>query len=196
MEDLPGDASTQETQAPLATHMSKETAAIDSLDTHSSASTPLRRLRRRRRSVRRRLFDSILPFAVLVGLTIFAAGVVRIVEMGAAGQSKRSSIPPREHVSRKSQPSFNYELAQAEYEELMRQNADGRNRHPKARNQVAYQLSLQVEAQRDLMLSKGLMKSASANDVMDWTLFEMSGSPRSGPEAQSAEAPSARVEQP
>ena len=127
MEEFSGDAPLASTQASQVTQTSKETAAIDALDSSPIPAPPRRRIRRRRRSVRRRLFDSILPFAVLVGLTLFAAGVVRIVESGAAGQSKRSSIPPRERAGQTSQPSFDYALAQAEYEELMRQHADGRD---------------------------------------------------------------------
>jgi hypothetical protein len=126
--------------------------------------------------VSRRLLAGILPFAILIGLTVFAVGVVRIVEVGAARESRMSSVPLSQVVRRTSQPSFDYELAQAEYEEMMRQHASGRNRNPKTQNQVAYQLSLQIEAQRDLSLAKGLPRSTSSSDVMDWALFENKGS--------------------
>jgi len=168
VEDLSSEAPKQPT------HMSKESTAISALDTQPIAPHRPRRVRRRRRSVRRRLFDSILPFAVLIGLTVFAVGMVRIVEMGAAGQSKRRSVPLSEKTRQVPTSTFDYELAQAEYEELMRQHASGRNRTPKPQNQVAYQLSLQIEAQRDLSLVKGLPKSAASADVMDWALFDQS----------------------
>lgn len=181
MENFSSDAPAQ------STHLSKEAVAISALDTTPIASRPPRRTRRRRRSVRRRLFESILPFAVLVGLTVFAVGVVRIVEIGAAGQSKMRSVPLSEIARQTRQPAFNYELAQAEYEEMMRQHASGRNGNPKVQNQVGYQLSLQIEAQRDLSLAKGLPNSASSNDVMDWALFENSGrTPRSAPKGSVA----------
>jgi len=153
---------------------SKEAAAISTLDSSSTLRTPPRRMRRRRRSVRRRLFDSVLPFAILIGLTLFAVGMVRIVELGAAGQSRPSSATRSETAGRTPKSSFNYELAQAEYEALMRQHAGGRIQNPKLQNQVSYQLSLQIDAQRDLSLAQGLSSSAASNDVMDWTLFERS----------------------
>ncbi len=160
--------------------MSKESAAITVLDAEPIAPHRPRRVRRRRRSVRRRLFDSIVPFAVLIGLTVFAVGVVRIVEIGAAGQSKRRSVPASESAGYALQPKFDYELAQSDYEDLMRQHASGRNHKPKVQNQAGYQLSLLIEAQRDLSLVKGLPKSTASADVMDWALFEQSSvNPRS-----------------
>lgn len=158
-------------------HQSKEAAALSSLDVKSLALPQRRRVRRR--SQRRRLIDGMMPLCILTGLTVFAGGLVQVVEIGAAGQSKAASnvvAEPLEVVARP-EPSFDYHQgAQDAYRDMMRQNAAARRntQRPAAMNQVAYQLSLQLEAQRELTESFATLepKTPSAVGEIDWSLLE------------------------
>jgi hypothetical protein len=159
-------------------HQSKEAAALSSLDVKSLALPQRRRVRRRRRSLRRRLIDGMMPLCILTGLTVFAGGLVQVVEIGAAGQSKAASnvvAEPLEVVARP-EPSFDYQGAQDAYRDMMRQNAAARRntQRPAAMNQAAYQLSLQMEAQRELTESFATLepKTPSAVGEIDWSLLE------------------------
>ncbi len=111
------------------THSSKEAKAIAAFGAAPEEPVPPRRVRRRRRSLRHRLFNGLLPFAVLIGLTLLAAGVVRVVEVGAAKRSKvlirdagKSHVEPRS-LSRL-QP-LDSELVQMEYREVIPRRAAG-----------------------------------------------------------------------
>ena len=163
---------------------SKEAAALATLSSNPIPPIRPRRVRRRRRSLRRRLIDSVMPFAVLVGLTAFAAGLVSIVEIGAARNSKVKSVYNGEVTSYAPIPDTNFEAAQEQYRQLMRKHAEMKAQKPKKMNQVAYELGLANEAMRDL---SGLNKvipppppTTGKDDIMDWSLFEAgSEDPRS-----------------
>lgn len=143
------------------------------------------RIRRRRRSMRRRLLDSMMPFLVVFGMTVFAAGLVQVVEIGAAANSKRLSaydLDTRAAMRPMVEKPIDFELAQDAYQDLMRRHSENRQRAPKPQNQIAYQLELQNEAMRELsgLPSGQLPQSSDPNDVLDWTLFEEGGGdPRS-----------------
>lgn len=183
MESRPSEASP---------HASKQAAAISVLGADPIPPPPPRRLRRRRRSVRRRLFDGILPFAVLVGLTAFAVGMVQIVEIGAAKQSRR--LGKHKPPAPAARSSFDYGLARADYLAIKRRHADARSRIiPKTQNQIVYQRSLQLEEQQDLSLAFGPPKAAETSDVMDWSFFEQgSGDPRFARQTRAPRPSSAR----
>jgi hypothetical protein len=172
-------------------HASKEAAAISVLDADPIPPPRPRRVRRRRRSVRRRLFDGILPFAALVGLTAFAVGMVQIVEIGAAKQSRR--LGKHKPPAPAARSSFDYDLARANDLPKKGRHADARSRIPRIQNQVAYQRSLQLEEQQDLSLAFGPPKAAETSDVMDWSFFDHgTEDPRFAPRTRAARPSSAR----
>ncbi len=117
----------------------------------------------------------MLPFLIVLGLTVFAVGIVRVVEIGAAGNSKRlSAYKVEPHQGQPTPKSLDYELAQRDYQDMMRRHSELRQRTPKPMNQVAYQLSLEHEAIRELsgLPSGKLPPPNSPEDVLDWSLFE------------------------
>lgn len=161
---------------------SKEALALSSLDAESFPPPVRRRMRRRRRSVRRRIVDGLMPFCILIGLVLFAAGLVRIVEIGAASESKTRRDREIKLLDLAPPASLSYQLASDE--DRARMNARSiRSKHGSApKNQVAYQLSLQIEAQRSLLESFPApgQKPAGSADVIDWSLFDAgSEDPRS-----------------
>lgn len=161
---------------------SKQARAMEALGTDAFAAQKPRRLRRRRRSLRKRLLDGVMPFLIVFGMTVLAAGLVEIVEVGAAGNSKRSSdyeveplrVDPRE-------TAFDYESAQRAYNDMMRQHADLRRRATRPVNQVAYQLQMENEAVRELNgLPPAPPAKPGSQDILDWELLdESSPDPRS-----------------
>ena len=153
---------------------SKEAAALAALDANQLSNPKSRRVRRRRRTLRRRLLDSMLPLLVLVGMTVLAVGMVEIVEVGAAENSKVLSNYTREtNANQIPQKEFDFEAAQAQYHRVASRHKEMKSEGASRQNQVAYQLSLQAEMQRDLMgLPSGKSAAEKSVDVMDWSLFE------------------------
>ncbi len=143
-----------------------------------------RRMRRRRRSLRKRLLDGMVPFLVVFGLTVMAAGLVQIVEVGAAKNSKRLSaykVEPHRSAQGQQAQNFDYENAQRAYYDIMAQHRQIQ-RTPRPMNQVAYQLSLEAEAIREINGLPGgqAAQPAASDDVLDWSLFEQGATdPRS-----------------
>ncbi|MCP4039474.1 MAG: hypothetical protein GY733_21205 [bacterium] len=159
---------------------SKQAQAMAALGPDPNLPYKRKRVRRRRRSLRRRILDSILPFAIVVALAMFAAGLVKIVEVGAAKNSKPRSSVRVEPKQMSPRQQFDFELAQREYQNLMRKHSNQRRAAAKPQNQVAYQLSLESEAARETAgLGTRPPSPKSADDVMDWSLFEQGEDPRS-----------------
>ncbi|MFT5443294.1 MAG: hypothetical protein ACI8W3_002341 [Myxococcota bacterium] len=153
---------------------SKEAAALAALDANQLSNPKARRIRRRRRTVRRQLLDSMLPFAVLVGMTVLAVGMVEIVEVGAAKNSKvLSNYTHETNANQIPQKEFNYVAAQAQYQSMRSRHKEMKGQTSSRQNQMAYQLSLQAEMQRDLLGIPNVKPSTVPTvDVMDWSLFE------------------------
>lgn len=124
-----------------------------------------------------------MPFAILVGLTVFAAGVVSVVEIGAAKNSKVKSVYNGEITSYEAPSSEDFAVEQEQYYNLMRKHSQLKGKKQKPVSQVAYQLGLANQAVREL---SGLDEVIPApdkpgvDDIMDWDLFEAgSENPRS-----------------
>lgn len=118
-----------------------------------------------------------MPFCILAGLTALAGGLVKIVEIGAAGRSP-SEIKAESEPS-VAAPSADYQRAQDQYRDIMGQQAAVRRNDPKPKNQVAYQLSLQLNAQRERiepfanqMSAIPESETAGPSEVFDWSLLE------------------------
>lgn len=128
--------------------------------------------------MRRRLLDSMMPFFIVAGMTLFAAGLVTVVEVGAAKSSKRLSAykvePHKREAARDT--AIDYENAQRVYTDVMRQHAAQQRRAPKPQNNVAYQMSLQNEAIREMSglpaPPSSTIDGDASDDVLDWTMFE------------------------
>ena len=126
-----------------------------------------------------------MPFCILAGLTALAGGLVEIVEIGAAGRSL-SEIEAESEPS-VTAPSADYPLAKDQYRDIMGQQAAVRRNDPEPKNQVAYQLSLQLDAQRERIEPLATQMSAipesetaGSSDVLDWSMLERgSEDPRS-----------------
>lgn len=158
---------------------SKEAAALALLNETLGEPSKPRRVRRRRRSVRRRLVDGLMPFAVLVGLTFFAAGVVSVVEIGAAGSSKVKSQYTGEATTYEPVSGIDFENSQVAYRNMMRQHAELKSKKKNRRAQVSYQLGVQNQAARELSGLDDVIPppaETGADDIIDWSLFE-EGSP-------------------
>ena len=123
-----------------------------------------------------------MPFWVLIGLVLFVAGLVRIVKIDAAGQSKTRRDRDIKLLDPAPPPSLRYQLASDENRAKMHARFIRSDRDSAPKNQVAYQLSLQIEAQRrllDTFFGPG-QKTFGSADLIDWSLFESGGDdPRS-----------------
>ncbi|MCH7866988.1 MAG: hypothetical protein IH881_04780 [Myxococcales bacterium] len=162
---------------------SKEAAALSSLAAESFPQPVRRRMRRRRRSLRRRIVDALTPFCIVAGLTIFAGGMVQLVEVGAAGQSKSRRSHATLRVEVGPPPSLRAQLAKNKYQNTRRDRPIAVRNDSMHQIQVSNQIAFPMEAQRSLveMFATPKRTSGSVNDIVDWGLLFEPGSedPRS-----------------
>lgn len=170
----------------FATLASKEAEALLSLDAESFPKPARRRMRRRRRSMRRRIVDALMPFCIVAGLTVFAGGMVKLVEVGAAKQSKaqRSRVTLPFDVG--PPPSLRQQLAKNQYLNTLRDRPVAVRNDSMHQMKVSNQISFPMEAQPNLVEIFATPKRTfvstqdSTNGSVDWLLFDpRSEDPRS-----------------
>jgi hypothetical protein len=132
------------------------------------------RTRRRRRSAARKLFDGLIPVAILVALFVMAAGVVGMVERGAAKASRRNDRPAVEPLVQISPTNLDRSL-QSENPELVPLTQVKRPQSGSmsiAANKTAGQLRANIQAEMGFLPPADVEEAASMDDVMDWGLIE------------------------
>ncbi len=164
MEDLGGQLLEPTTQNPLKGNPLGETPEAA---TTSDLDQPGRvRRRRRRRTPIRLLVDGLLPFAILVGLVVLAAGVVGVVEHGAAASSKRAGGMPQKPRGPISEAPGSSETRRAAEPET----ADA------PMNLVGQQIQMHLKAELGFEPPAQKEEMVSMDDVVDWGLIEASES--------------------
>jgi hypothetical protein len=131
-----------------------------------------RRRRRRKRSTAKRFADSLIPFAILAGLLLLAAGLVGVVEHGAAASSKRDghsdvrivTQAPTATLTRSGEA--NLKLAERKLERSTPTRT--------SQSLVAYQLQQHLKSELGFQPVAKQEEKVSMDDVMDWGLIEES----------------------
>jgi hypothetical protein len=133
-----------------------------------------RRRRRLKRTAVRLFIDGLIPFAVLIGMVVMAAGIVGVVEHDAASASNTNNrravrplipMPPaslRANLDRRDQ---NLELIQ---------NGHNVSRPDSVAANLADQLQETIKAELGFEPPADREKTVTMDDVMDWGLIEES----------------------
>ena len=130
-----------------------------------------RRRRRRRRSSLRRLIDGLIPFAVLIGLGVLAAGMVGVVERGAASASSANDdtpvYPMRQVVPEgMAPPDPEHQIT------LDKESVEPDLETESRPSLVAYQVQSRLEAELGFLPPSIKETEVSLDDVLDWGLIE------------------------